>query len=81
VSTGYRLTPEAQGAIEEIYAFVAEDRIDAALRVLEEFERVFERLATTPGIGHTREGVQDDGGVRVERAERGGRVPRASLPV
>jgi len=55
VSKGYRLTPEAQAAIEEICAYVADDSVDAALRVLEEFEQAFERLATTPGIGHTRE--------------------------
>ncbi len=55
MSKAYRLTPEAQAGVEEICAFVAEDSIDAALRVLEEFERAFDQLAATPGLGHKRE--------------------------
>jgi hypothetical protein len=33
VSRGYRLTPEAQANVDDICAFIAEDSVDAAIRV------------------------------------------------
>jgi antitoxin ParD1/3/4/toxin ParE1/3/4 len=55
VSRGFRLTPEAQANVDDICAFIAEDNVDAAIRVLEALEHAFEQLADTPGIGHGRE--------------------------
>jgi plasmid stabilization system protein ParE len=55
VSRGYSLTPEARGNVDEICAFVAQDSIDAAIRVLEALEHAFELLGTAPDIGHKRE--------------------------
>ena len=55
MSRGYRLTPEAQANVEEICAFIAESSVDAALRVIDAFERAFRLLAGTPEIGHRRE--------------------------
>jgi plasmid stabilization system protein ParE len=55
VSPGYRLTPEAQANIDEIGAFIAQDSIDAALRVLDALDDAFDQLASTPEIGHRRE--------------------------
>ena len=55
MSPGYRLTPEAQANIDEICAFIAQDSVDAALRVLDALEDAFSQLASTPGIGHRRE--------------------------
>jgi antitoxin ParD1/3/4/toxin ParE1/3/4 len=55
VSRGYRLTPEAQANVDEISAFVTEDNVDAAIRVVDALEHAFELLATTPEIGHKRE--------------------------
>lgn len=55
MSRGYRLTPEARANVDEICAFIAEDSIDAALRVLEALEDAFDQLAVTPEIGHRRE--------------------------
>jgi plasmid stabilization system protein ParE len=55
VSRGYRLTPEARANIDDICSFIANDRIDAALRVLEALEQAFEQLAEHPEIGHKRE--------------------------
>lgn len=52
---GYRLTPEARTNLDDISAFVAEDSVDAALRLLDAFERAFDQLAAMPGLGHTRE--------------------------
>jgi plasmid stabilization system protein ParE len=55
VSRGYQLTPEAQANVTEIGAFIAEDSVDAALRVLDALEHAFDQLGSTPGIGHKRE--------------------------
>lgn len=59
MSLRYRLTPHAQQNVEEICAFIAEDSVDSALRVFDMLERAFEGLATTPGMGHTREDLTD----------------------
>jgi plasmid stabilization system protein ParE len=55
VAGGYRLTPEARANLDDICAFIAEDNIDAALRLLEAFEHAFDQLVAMPGIGHMRE--------------------------
>jgi antitoxin ParD1/3/4/toxin ParE1/3/4 len=55
----YRLTPTAQENIEAICAFIADDSVDAALRVLNLLEQAFEQLAETPQIGHAREDLTD----------------------
>ena len=55
MSRGYSLTPEARANVDEICAFVAQDSVDTALRVLEALEHVCELLAATPEIGHKRE--------------------------
>jgi plasmid stabilization system protein ParE len=55
VSKRYQLTEAAQRHIDEIGAFIAEDSIDAALKVLDALEESFELLAENPAIGHTRE--------------------------
>jgi plasmid stabilization system protein ParE len=59
VSRGYRLTPTAQANVEEICAFIAEDSVDAALRVLDALEHAFEELAAMPGMGHSRQDLTD----------------------
>jgi plasmid stabilization system protein ParE len=55
VSLGYRLTSEAQPNVDDICAFIAEDNVDAAVRLLEALEHAFEQLADTPEIGLRRE--------------------------
>lgn len=55
MSRGYRLTPEARANVDEICAFIAQDSVDAALRVLEALEDAFDQLAATPETGHRRE--------------------------
>ena len=55
MSRGYRLTPEAQSNVDDICAFVAEDSVDAAIRVLDALEHAFELLGANPEIGHKRE--------------------------
>jgi len=59
VSRSYRLTPEALANVDEIGGFIAEDSVDAAVRVLDALEHAFNQLATTPDIGHTREDLTD----------------------
>ena len=55
MSQGYRLTPEADANLAEICAFISEDSLDAALRVLGALERTFNQLVATPEMGHSRE--------------------------
>jgi len=51
----FDLTPEAIADLREIWRFIAQDSVDAADRVLDDFYHSFGRLATTPGMGHTRD--------------------------
>ena len=55
MSLAYRLTPAAQADLDEIISFIADDNIDAGLRVLDAFEQAFELLGNNPEIGHVRE--------------------------
>ena len=59
MSKRYQLTEAAQRNVDEIGAFIAEDSIDAALKVYAALEEAFERLAENPGIGHTRQDLTD----------------------
>jgi plasmid stabilization system protein ParE len=45
VSRRYQLTATAQQGIDEIGAFIAEDSVDAALKVYDALEEAFELLA------------------------------------
>lgn len=55
----YQLTPEARSQVDEIADFVAEESVDAALRVLDALEEAFRRLAEMPEIGHLREDLTE----------------------
>jgi len=52
---GYFYSEEARQDIREIWLYIAEDSIDCADRLREEFEAAGELLAKHPGMGHTRE--------------------------
>ena len=51
----YLLVPEAQFDLEQLLDYIAEDNIDAALKVHERFLKVFHLLAENPEIGHFRD--------------------------
>src|SRR5438034_10091941 len=51
----YIVMPEARQDLYDIRDFIAEDSVEAADRVREEFEREFAKLAEMPGMGHLRE--------------------------
>ena len=51
---GYVLVPEAEQDLVEIGAFVAQDSVGAAKRLITEFESAMDRLAKLPGVGHMR---------------------------
>jgi plasmid stabilization system protein ParE len=55
VSAPYVLIPEAQEHIDQNCAYIAQDSVDAALRVYDAFEEAFGLLAERPGLGHSRE--------------------------
>lgn len=59
MSRRYQVTATAQQGIDEIGAFIAEDSVDAALKVCDALEEAFELLAENRGIGHTREDLTD----------------------
>lgn len=59
MSRRYQLTPAAQRQVDEIAAFIAQDSIDAALKVYDVLEEAFEQLAEMPGMGHTREDLTE----------------------
>jgi plasmid stabilization system protein ParE len=54
VSLRYQLTPSAQQDVDRITDFIAEDNVEAALRVHDALEEAFRLLAERPGMGHTR---------------------------
>ena len=55
----YQLTPEASSHVDEIADFIAEESVDAALRVLDALEDAFRQLAEMPEMGHTREDLTE----------------------
>ena len=59
MSLRYQLTPAAQSDVEEITDFIAEDSMEAALRVHDALEEAFQHLAERPAMGHTREDLTD----------------------
>ena len=54
MSPRYQLTPSAQQDVDQITDFIAEDSVEAALRVHDALEEAFRHLAEMPGMGHTR---------------------------
>jgi plasmid stabilization system protein ParE len=54
VSRRYRLSPEARDQVDAIGAFIAQDSVDAALKVYDALEEAFELIADNPEIGHVR---------------------------
>jgi plasmid stabilization system protein ParE len=54
VSPRYQLTPSARQDVDRITDFIAEDDVDAALRVYDALEEAFRHLAERPEMGHTR---------------------------
>jgi antitoxin ParD1/3/4/toxin ParE1/3/4 len=50
----YALSADAQSDLFEIWRHIAEDSIDLANRIEEEFFSLFAKLARMPGLGHTR---------------------------
>jgi plasmid stabilization system protein ParE len=53
------LTPRAKQDINDIWAYIADDNIEAADRVLDALENAMVKLAKIPGIGHVREELTD----------------------
>ena len=57
----FELHPEAEADLDDIIAFIAQDSVDAAGRVLDEFDGVFALLAQRPGMGHRRSDLTSQG--------------------
>ena len=54
-----QLTPNAQSHVDRTTDFIAEDSVDAALRVHDALEEAFRHLAEMPAMGHTREDLAE----------------------
>lgn len=54
-----KLSPEAASDIREIWAYVAQDSIQAARSVRLQIFDACQRIAQNPGIGHRREDLTD----------------------
>jgi toxin ParE1/3/4 len=52
--TGYLISPQARQDLFEISDYIADDNLDAALRLRDRLFAAFGRLATRPGLGHVR---------------------------
>lgn len=52
MKTPFVVTPEAKSDLKAILLDIAEDSIETALRIQEEFRDEFIKLAHSPGIGH-----------------------------
>jgi plasmid stabilization system protein ParE len=52
--SGFALHPDADADLDEIWEYVAEDDIDAADRLLNEFYEAIGNLVTFPRSGHIR---------------------------
>jgi plasmid stabilization system protein ParE len=57
--TSYILAPEALQDLQELWDYIATENLDAADRLTDTLFAAFERLATMPGLGHTREDLTD----------------------
>lgn len=55
----FKLSPEAASDIRQICSYIAEDSVKASLKVRISLLEACQRLAETPGIGHTREDLTD----------------------
>jgi plasmid stabilization system protein ParE len=52
--TGYLVSPQARQDLFEITDYIANDNLDAALRLRDRLFAAFDRLAKRPGLGHVR---------------------------
>lgn len=59
MSQRYQLTPSAQRDVDRITDFIAEDNVEAALRVHDTLEEAFRHLAEMQAMGHTREDLTE----------------------
>lgn len=53
------VTARARLDLFAIWEYIASDSINAADKVIADIERSFDRLATMPGMGHTRQEIDD----------------------
>jgi len=59
MSLRFVLSRDAVEDINEVWDYIAEDSLDAADRVMEDFYQAIRKLAATPGMGHKREDLAD----------------------
>jgi plasmid stabilization system protein ParE len=55
----YVLAPAARHDLQEIQAYIAQNNVQAARKVIAELKAAFDRLADNPRLGHPREDITD----------------------
>lgn len=55
----FRISRRADADLDQIWKFIARDNLPAADRVEQELHAAMQRLAESPGLGHTRADVGD----------------------
>jgi antitoxin ParD1/3/4/toxin ParE1/3/4 len=55
----YHLTGPATRDIDEILDYIAAQSVQTAVIVSQRFDKAFQRIAETPGIGHRRDELKD----------------------
>jgi plasmid stabilization system protein ParE len=66
----YNIAEIAERDIENIWDFIATDNPTMADRLEDEFFETFEKLSAFPGIGHRREDLTSDPGLRFFSVKR-----------
>jgi len=56
----YVLSPAAAQDLDDIWEYIAHDKLDAADRFLHKLHEQIQALARTPGMGHRREDLAGD---------------------
>ena len=55
----FKLSPQAARDVREIWAYIAADSPKAARRVRSQIRDACQRVASNPGVGHTRQDLTD----------------------
>jgi len=55
----YLLTGPASRDLDEIIGYISEQSVQTAVMVAQRFQKMFQRIAELPGIGHRRDELND----------------------
>lgn len=56
----FRISPQAQTDLDDLWFYVAQDNVDAADRLLDEVHAAFLKISEMPGMGHRRDDLVNE---------------------